>query len=66
MNYYELTPRQRERFRSHSICPICGKEIAYEDSCAFAEFKYNKRKALVFFHAACLSEALKGVKDAEE
>ena len=66
MNYQELTANQRQRFRHNCICPLCGKEISYEDACAFAEFKYNKRKALMFFHAACLSEAMKGVKDAEE
>lgn len=66
MNYHELTPRQRERFRSNPICPICGKEIAYEDSCAYSEFKFRKRKAMIFFHVTCLSDAIRGVDYAEE
>lgn len=66
MNYHELTPGQKERFRRHSTCPLCGKEILYEDACAYADFKYNKRKAMVFFHAACLSSAMRGGNDAEK
>lgn len=66
MNYRELTPGQKERFRRHSTCPLCNQEISYEDACAYADFKYRKRKATMFFHAACLAEAMKGALDAEK
>ena len=62
MEYADLSPTAKRRFRMWGICPICEQFVSESDNIQYIKYRSGKSVNYTFFHTSCLKKAREDVR----